>query len=132
MSERDTSFRSSVYDLASSLGGNDAVPWHDIVSHLADSRISSAMCDAERSWLGWGTSESLTSFAAGLMSRYAVDAPCLPGYPNLKGHGEAILGFSPPGAGDAGWTCMPLKPFHAAARHWGRWIPVVFIREPLS
>jgi len=107
--ERDTTFRSGVYELASSLNEGRRGPWHEALSYLGDAQISAGMSDAERAWRGWGGTESLLSYGRSLATEHSLDIPALPPYGRLSGEGPSALVVRADEQGAAEWSGMAIR-----------------------
>ncbi|WP_072323521.1 hypothetical protein [Luteibacter sp. UNCMF366Tsu5.1] len=120
MNERDVNFRSHAFDLASSQSDQHGVPWHRIMTGLADAEIASGMSDAERAWSGWGTAQGLLASAETMLRQHDVRPPPLPGYAKLKGTGDAVLAVTSAANGEVTWLNIPIKQLAADESHGNR------------
>ncbi|MDR6938324.1 hypothetical protein [Luteibacter sp. 3190] len=116
MSERDTSFRTSVYELASSMDEKRRGPWHEALSYLGDARISAGMSDAERAWRGWASTASLAAYGASVAAENALELPVLPSYGPLRDESPSALVARPNAQGIAEWSEISIRQLADAPR----------------
>ena len=109
MSERDTTFRTGVYELASSLNESRRAPWHEALSYLGDAQISAGMSDAERTWRGWSSTESLLSYGMALAAEHSLEIPGFPPYGRLANEGSSALAIRTDKRGAAEWEDMTIR-----------------------